>query len=407
MILDKKDIVYSLSRTKVGEDIFFNRFRLHKPSGVVFQCTSVGKPENMKFFAVFALNSKSEAINKEVFEGKSAQSFFEAVAHFEKLIQERIPDKKTPPPSFGMFIFEKGKDGIIMLPDMPPVVVEREDLSKVFTPPMKKPYGRLDMTAVDKPEYESVKSKFALNYNEEQTKLFAERNKVNVEDCAVYDLTPYENAPQPDKTDEPKGEPDQVNDEELTLDKIEGEDQKNMKGSDTNEDRKDEDEQGGEGDEGDKGDEGEGEDKGKGDTDGDKDEDAKGEGEGEGEGDKGDQGKDDGEGSDADGDAKSDLDQKGDKKGKGTPEPGEDVDYANQLAKVSSTDLMDILSSAFNIPDLVETYRRQDRMLDSLRAWTQNELETLIYPKLGVAKGTPKEQFMSMIKDKTKQYFQA
>lgn len=386
MIIKKENIVYFCTRAALGQELYFNRIRMHKPTGVVFQATFLDKIGTFKFFTIGALNDKSELEEKQVFDGKTDKSFFEAVSYFEKLISDRIPKKKTPPQSIGTFTFSKGKDGLITIPGMPIVKVLREDLEKVFTPPQTKPYGRLDMTAVDKPEYKTVDSKFALSYNEEATKALIGKGKDD--DYVVYDMTPYASGGEQSGENGPA--PEGVNQEQLTLDKIEGEKQENMKGSQTD---KSEEKGSGDADKSDKGEK----------TDGDKG-DQKGDGKSDGkeEGDKGDGEKGDGEGKASDEDSKPGSTE-GDAFRGGKDSHGQRKDFEDAVM-AQGGDFEKSLNEALDI-DIVSKYRKQERLISSLNAWSEDELKTLLYPKLGMPTTVSKQTFIEKVQESTKQYF--
>jgi flagellar biosynthesis GTPase FlhF len=227
MIIEFGNINTYKSREVSGELIISQEIKLHKPTGVFFTSNINEANGDFLYFKVAAINSKGEVVEPKTFDGITAKSFFEAVDYFEKLINDRIPQEDNKPPSIGKFFFIKEMDSIVkltMLSDQS-IIIDRKDIDKVFSPPKKKPYGRLNMFAVNKEKYEPIKGKFALKYNDDETKLFLDQMSFEQGKAFVYDMTPYSTDEQDQQSD-----PSEVNDDRLTLDQIEDEDPKDMKG---------------------------------------------------------------------------------------------------------------------------------------------------------------------------------
>lgn len=103
------------------------------------------------------------------------------------------------------------------------ITIPYQDIDKVFTPPQTKKFGRLDMTVLDDPKYDVVRSKFALKYNEEKSKEIAEQKGLEIRDVWAYEMQPYSNGT-PEEEDEGGGTPPpDVNDNQLNQNDIEGE----------------------------------------------------------------------------------------------------------------------------------------------------------------------------------------
>ena len=262
MIINKEDIT-TFRGAKIEGDLALKRTaNIHNPSGVFFEKVLNNETYDFLFFAVGAIDDQGEIQDRKVFEGTDSESFFKAVDYFEKLIEERTPEKKNEPPSVGIFVFIKRGKKLPSFVDIgleETIVIDEEDLEKVFTPPMKKPFGRLDMTVVDKPKYDVIKSKFALSFNQDLTNEYADKFEVDKDNIYVYKITPYQNQPNDPNSQESEEEPQEVNDEDLSLDKIEGEEPDKMKGEDKekkekkekNKDKSKKDEDGEDGDDGD------------------------------------------------------------------------------------------------------------------------------------------------------------
>jgi hypothetical protein len=103
------------------------------------------------------------------------------------------------------------------------ITIPYQDVDKVFTPPQTKKYGRLDMTVLDDPKYDVVRSKFALKYTEEKSKEIAQSKGMSVEDVWVYEMQPYSNGTDDGQNGGDNPPPPDVNDNTLNQNDIEGE----------------------------------------------------------------------------------------------------------------------------------------------------------------------------------------
>jgi hypothetical protein len=337
MIINKNDIT-TFKGVKMDGDLALNRIaNIHNPSGVFFERVLDNETYEFLFFAIGAIDDQGEIQDRKVFDAIDSESFFKAVDYFEKLIEERTPEKKNEPPSVGIFVFIKRGKKLPSFVDIgleETIIIDEEDLEKVFTPPMKKPFGRLDMTIVDKPKYDVIKSKFALSFNQDLTNEYSDKFEVDKDDIYVYKITPYQNQPNDPNNQDGEEQPEEVNDEELSLDKIEGEDPEKMKGEEKEkkkkkEKNKDKSEDGEDGEDGDPSDE-KGEDDEKGDPSDEKGEDGDdsepSDEDGEPSDEKGDPTDEDGDPSDEKGDSTDEDGEPSDEKGDPTDEDGEPSD---------------------------------------------------------------------------------
>jgi hypothetical protein len=450
MIFNIEEIKTYETTEEIGEIVIKQTYKLHKPTGVFFSSNVNRETNEFLYFVVAVINENKETEERKTFDGVNQQSFFEAVAYFESLIEERIPAPKQEPPSVGRFYYVKGQNSFVILDfgDNKPIIIERDDLEKVFSPPRKKPYGRLNMLAVDKPEYEPIKQKFALGYNDGATNEFLEKMNLNEGEAAVYDMTPYQSEPQNNQQQQQQ-EPQDVNDEDLTLDKIEDEEPENLKGDNKEEGEPQEGEpQDGdnEGDGNDEGDEKDGEPKkgkDKGDKErknkdqkpGDKDDNDKSDRDGGDDVDipnDDDQNDDGGDYDDGDKERKNDnqkrkpsKDKKKGKPGEPTDEDGEPADYGQTTEDGDDdfgddedgkdifigtppppSDVIDQISSALGVDDAVYSYRKQNNMISAIKGLSEAKLKETLYEPLGVNKDTPKARFLEMVKSSTQEFFE-
>lgn len=202
--------------------------KLHAPTNVFFEKIFDG--DTFQGFVVGSYDSESNTIKeRKEFSGSNDKSFFEAVEYFEKLIEQKSPkeeqEKQDDFETFGKFIYYKtdkiSRESFIKL-DQPPtaVFIPKEDVSKVFTPPQTKKYGRLDMTLLDDPKYDIVRAKFALRYNEEESIEACSNGGVDLSEIRIYDLVPYSNGTEQEGE---KQTPSNVNQNSLSASDIEGE----------------------------------------------------------------------------------------------------------------------------------------------------------------------------------------
>lgn len=394
MIIEFGNINTYKSREISGELIISQETKLHKPTGVFFTLNRNEATGDFLYFKVAAINSKGEIVEPKTFDGITARSFFEAVDYFEKLINDRMPQEDNKPPSVGKFFFIKEMDSIVkmtMLSDQN-ITIDREDIDKVFSPPKKKPYGRLNMFSVDKEKYEPIKGKFALKYNDEETKLFLDQMSFEEGKAFVYDMTPYSTDDQDQQSD-----PDEVNDDQLSLDQIEDEEPKDMKG-DQKQDQKSE---------------GEGEDQDK----SEKEEQA------QDKGDKSDQQKQsekqeqqqseeessDQEESSQKEDERSEQEQQktSESSENNNPQGGASELYERSEEEINdNTDIRSKLSQFMGVEDVAYNYRRQQRMLDTLGSLPEETLKKNVYQIFNVDQSMPKSEFLNIVKSVTESYFQ-
>jgi hypothetical protein len=228
MIIKAQDIRLYITKSNFGELTIIENIKLHIPTGVFFSYNENYKTKEYLYLKVGQISESGEIESAKSFDGFNMKSFFEAVDYFEELINERMPQEKPEQPIYSYFYFIKSKDSFVKFVNgSEDLIIDREDLEKMFTPPLKKPYGRLDGTAVEKEKYEVIKSKFALNFDEIKTNEFLEENNLSTGDVYVYEMTAYQNS-------EENGEPTPkgVNDDSMSIDQIEGEEPQNMEGSD-------------------------------------------------------------------------------------------------------------------------------------------------------------------------------
>ena len=224
MILKQDDIAIFSQLPNSGDSDKIEVTRFHKPTGVYF--SAISRTQGFEYLEVGQLNSKGETIDKKTFDGKNQKSFFEAVDYFEELIAKREPQPEQEDPSVGVFIFLKKRDSVAEVFGNK-VLIPRKDVEKVFTPPVKKKFGRLNMYAVDNPKYDVIKGKFALNFDEYITNSIAKQLGLTPsEDVFVYKMTPYDTSQDGQSDDTPQD----VNDDNLNINDIEGEDPQNMTG---------------------------------------------------------------------------------------------------------------------------------------------------------------------------------
>lgn len=227
MIVKQEDLKFYITNYVFGELQIKEDIRLHIPTGVFFSYSSNAVTEEFLYFKVGTVTDTNEIIEAKTFDGFEDKSFFDAVDYFEKLIEEKKPQQKQEQPTYGYFYFVKGGQSFVeIIGDPNKVEIAREDLDSMFTPPLKKPYGRLDGSAVDKEEYATIKSKFALDFDAVKTEEAIETLSLNKDEVFVYKMIAYQNG-------EGGGEPTPkgVNDDSLSLDEIEGEEPQNMEGS--------------------------------------------------------------------------------------------------------------------------------------------------------------------------------
>ena len=417
MIFKEEDFTF-FETTGESRDSNGNRikkqFRLHNPTGVYFLFSSyppVSESENFVSFAIGAISKDGEILidEIEVFTNPTQFDFFEAVKYFESLIEKKQPQPEQEDLSVGVFVFIKNEANLPNPDSFADVfdnivIIDKDDVAKVFAPPVNKKYGRLNMYAVEDEKYDVIKGKFALKYDQELSDINAEKlGRLPTFGVAAtvfaYKMIPYDTSEDGDKTPAPE----KVNDESLTLDQIEGETPIKMEGnSDEREDDDKADQDGvdeGDGDEaGDDGD-GEGEADQDGVDEGDVDE-AGDDGDGEGEADQDgvdegevDEAGDDGDGegeADQDGVDEGDVDEAGDD-GDGEGEADQDgVDEGDGERYIRNKDIMDGLSK--RIPK--SFWSSKERLIKFFESYSQQELKDNWYTDLKVNENTSKADFI-------------
>ena len=452
MICDKNDIAYFEKTESSNSGDLFIKYRLSKSTGVFFNCVESAETKEFMYFSVGTITSMLNTENTKTFTGDSQADFFAAVDYFEKLIAERKPKEQKSPPSVGYFIYSKTGPSIVKGITEEPIMIDKIDVYKVFTPPQKKPFGRLNMLDITgNPDYDLIRGKFALKYDEDETLKYNGDGEEG--DFFAYKMTPY-------NTDEnEEGDPKEVNDEDLSAKDIEDEEEKGMKGEDENSENEDEsndeksedsdegdesessdgedgdsDENGDDSDEsnsngdndgddsgdndGDEGDEGDSDSKGDGDgddsEDGNGDEDGDGDGEGDGEGDDNKDGKED---FDSKGNAikqndDQDLTQEenANTDGGGGGESGGEGRSNDKQAKTITSDMPEVISklnAELGVNDLIKKFKNADRMLNVIDStYTDKEVKEVFYPAMGVDKSVSVPMFKKDLRAYTKPFFE-
>ena len=171
--------------------------KVHKPTNVFFE--KVFEASAFIGFIVARLDIETNTVvDEQKFNGKKDSSFFKAVDYFEKLIEQNSSkeeqQKQDDFESVGIFVYFKGgqEDPFIKIEDTI-TEIPYQDVDKVFAPPQTKKYGRLDMTILDDPKYDIVRSKFALKYDEQKSIEIAATRGLTKEDVWVYEMLPYSN----------------------------------------------------------------------------------------------------------------------------------------------------------------------------------------------------------------------
>lgn len=206
--------------------------KVHVPTNVFFEyvkATISETEEKFMGFRVARYITTGQIVEEQKFNGKKDSSFFKAKDYFELLIEQNTPkeDKQNQQEendSVGTFQFDKTTSfGLIKLDDprFEGVAISSQDIDKVFSPPQTKKYGRLDMTVLEDPIYDIVRSKFALRYNKQASETIAGIRDVDLSEMWVYDMIPYSNGSEQDPSEETP--PQDVNENSLSLNDIEKE----------------------------------------------------------------------------------------------------------------------------------------------------------------------------------------
>lgn len=431
MILQTEDIKRYEGEIKIpelgGAEIMGKaKVSLHQPTGVVF--IEQKKDFLHDRFIVGVMADAGEIAEKREFTEKTESDFFNAVAYFEELIEKRMPKENEEQPSIGKFYFYKANlkksakvkvDGIA-----DEIIIEDFDVPIAFTPPQTKPYGRLDMTKLDKPAYATISSKFALKYNKEASEEEAKKLSANISDVAVYDMTPYANSETPPEGESGEEQPEDVNDKKLSPEDIEGEDLDDAKNKEKDKKKQEKKQSEKKGEKGEKGEEGEGE--GEGDEGEESDESKEGGTDNKGKKNKGDkqEQKESEEEMDAadfeeleegEGEEESEAEPEGEPKkkesekehegkGNGKEKEGEPEEEGEDEVKdnVSSEDVVAGLERMFDAKNgLAEKFRKQSLLINTVKGYSQAELSKEIYKKLSIPSDYPKDKFVELVKEKT------
>jgi len=141
MIFDKNDIAYFEKTETTNSGDLFIKYRLSKSTGVFFNCVESAETKEFLYFSVGTITSTFDTENTKTFTGDSQADFFAAVDYFEGLIAKRKPKQEKNPPSVGYFIYSKNGPSIVKGIAEEPIMIDKADVPKVFTPPQKKPFG--------------------------------------------------------------------------------------------------------------------------------------------------------------------------------------------------------------------------------------------------------------------------
>ena len=75
------------------------------------------------------------------------------------------------------------------------------------------------------------------------------------------------------------------------------------------------------------------------------------------------------------------------------------------MQSIPSDTIVDQLNQYYENENLVNAFRSQNRLISTLSGFSQKEIEDNFYNQLGIPKGTPREEFLEIVKEKTKPYF--
>ena len=227
MIFGKDDVATFISTQESPNGKELVTSKLEKIAGVFFNKISASNGDFL-YFSIGVVDENSELKETKTFAAEDSKGFFEAVDYFEGLIQSRTPKEEKNPPSVGFFVLDKRKklkayvEGITS----DKIEIDSDDIAKVFSPPKTKPFGRLNMFAVDNPKYDIIKQKYALKFDPEKSEDIAK------DGVFAYRMTPYEsNDSPPPEGGNPPPPPKGVNDDELSAKDIEDENPQDMKGN--------------------------------------------------------------------------------------------------------------------------------------------------------------------------------
>ena len=234
MIFKEEDILTLTTENQNTFHLTQSLIKIHTPTEVFFRSvTRLDDTYDHYRFEVGQLNKEGEAIDIKNFKTLKVVSnkqkvFFDAVEYFESLISKRQPQPESDEPYVGVLVYVKGAICYAKVSNST-VDINEDDLPKVFTPPQSKKYGRLNMFAVQDSKYDIIKGKFALKYDESLTiDLLNQNNNMKYADITyVYKMIPYDTS---EDGDGDGGTPEDVNDNSLKLDEIEGETPEQMRG---------------------------------------------------------------------------------------------------------------------------------------------------------------------------------
>ena len=392
MIFKEEDIL--TLTTENGNTLTQSLIKIHTPTEVFFRSvTRLEDTYDHYRFEVGQLNKEGEAIDIKNFKTLEVVSnkqkvFFDAVEYFESLISKRQPQPESDEPYVGVLVYVKGAICYAKVSNST-VDINEDDLPKVFTPPQSKKYGRLNMFAVQDSKYDIIKGKFALKYDESLTiDLLNQNNNMKYADITyVYKMIPYDTS---EDGDGDGGTPEDVNDNSLKLDEIEGETPEQMRGEEgQGEEGQGEEGQSekGQGEEG-QGEEGQGED-GKGEN---------GQGEdGQGEDGQGEEGQgEEGQGEEGQGEEGQGEEGQGEE-GQGEEGQGEDGESAGTEKQLRQREILNNY-----VPS---TYlRNKSRTKDYFESINLSELKKNWFPKLEIPENTSKEDFIIQINKTIEKY---
>lgn len=399
MIIPQENIETLVSK----KDGRYSTYKLHVPSNVFFERVKQEVNNDFVGFRVARFDSVTNAVvDQQKFNGTRDTSFFKAVDYFEKLIEKNSPKeeqgKQDDFDSVGYFVYFKGgqEDAFIQIEDSI-TEIPYADIDKVFAPPQTKKFGRLDMTVLDDPKYDVVRSKFALKYDEQKSTEIAATRGLTKKDVWVYEMQPYSNGT-PEEEDGGGTPPPDVNDSSLSTNDIEGEEPEQREPK--------------EGEKGEKGEDGENGENGDNDENGENGEDEDlgwDEGEDQDSQDSGDeQGDDTGEPSD-----NGNPNPFGDNEDTSNPPPnnggtptgeGEFTDEEGTPVAMYNMDLIEALNTAFKTDDILSAYKTQKTFMSALRLKGDQIKE--FAPFVGLDANATKQEVLSNIEEQLTPFYQ-
>ena len=407
MLIDKDNLVRYKGNVQIpligGETVSgYAEIAMAKKEGVVFisyfkKDSGINKLDK---FIVGAMNENGELIEKKEFTEQTEKVFFDAVKHFEDLIEQRQPPQEKSEPSVGKFYFFKkvlNKDSYVEIPGVENIIIESKDITSVFSPPQSKPYGRLNLLDIQNDNYLPIRGKYALKYLEKETKDYAQQNNISDNDFAIYDMIPYEI----NESEEPQSQQEQDEDiNQINISDIEDEELKPKKQKEDNKSQKEKNKKDTGKDDDEEGEDDEGEDE-------DEDDNGGGGGGGKDDDDEGEDEDDDGDKEVDDGDKK--RKKKEQKKRKGKPsdddndEDSEDDDGDKDEDNKGGKNLQDDLKTFFQTNDLKKSFKKQNMMISLIKTYDLDELKTSNLGKY--IKTNDLNDFINEVKEQTKNNF--